>query len=507
MTEGDNQPFECGACLGSEPTTPVTITNAPGRDALVYRVGTHGEFKETMLVALGRQPALARLTARTDDDPAIALIDAWAAALDVLSFYQERIANEDYLRTATQRRSILELARAIGYELRPGVAASTVLAYTLDTTPGSPAVVKIAAGAQAMTTPGPNEQPQTFETSDQLEAHGAWNALTPRRWLTKVPKSGDPSVRLDGIGLNLRQGDPLLIVGDERINDPGSPIAALRRVAGLAATPAKDGNPAYTDVLLDAPLDAATPNQKPRLFVLHQRASLFGAAAPDWRTLPLSARNDYLHKSEGDPGAVTSPPDWPDFSICGISEIGSPTATSGPGLYAEYQIGLRSLRRVDVPPATGSFKLPARRKFSVTWTGRLTVPKEASYKFTVSASGPVRLWIDDNELTLDTVAAAAAAEVRSTSIDLRKDRKYAFVLKFSNAFPAPFLQLEWSYVVPTAGAVVATAVENIPGSQFEPDDHGTNSSRPGLSGCGGRPMGRAVQPPHHAPLPGDGRGR
>ena len=38
-----------------------------------------------------------------------------------------------------ERRSILELARLIGYELHPGVAASTFLAFTLDDTPGAPA--------------------------------------------------------------------------------------------------------------------------------------------------------------------------------------------------------------------------------------------------------------------------------------------------------------------------------------------------------------------------------
>ena len=73
-----------------------------------------------------------------DDDPAIATLDGWATVLDVLSFYQERIANEGYLRTATERRSILEMARSIGYELRPGVAAGTFLAFTLETAQGAP---------------------------------------------------------------------------------------------------------------------------------------------------------------------------------------------------------------------------------------------------------------------------------------------------------------------------------------------------------------------------------
>jgi hypothetical protein len=37
-----------------------------------------------------------------------------------------------YLCTATERRSVLELARLLGYKLRPGVAATVYLAYTMD---------------------------------------------------------------------------------------------------------------------------------------------------------------------------------------------------------------------------------------------------------------------------------------------------------------------------------------------------------------------------------------
>ena len=36
-------------------------------------------------------------------DFSIALLDAWAAVADVLTFYQERLANESYLRTKAAR--------------------------------------------------------------------------------------------------------------------------------------------------------------------------------------------------------------------------------------------------------------------------------------------------------------------------------------------------------------------------------------------------------------------
>src|SRR5260370_33886264 len=141
----------CGCCKGIEPFTPVTERNRPGLDALVYRVGTYATFFETMKAALsgGDLSALAALRTRDTDDPAIAFLDAWSLVADVLSFYQERIANEGYLRTATERRSILELARLVGYTLRPGVAATAYLAYTLD--PNNE--VTISPGSRAQSRP------------------------------------------------------------------------------------------------------------------------------------------------------------------------------------------------------------------------------------------------------------------------------------------------------------------------------------------------------------------
>ena len=115
-------------------------TTGPGSPALAYRIGTHGTLPAPDAAAhrrvdAARGPDRAAAAAAHDaptDDPAIALLDAWATVGDVLTFYQERIANEGYLRTATERRSVLELARAIGYELSPGVAATTYLVFEVE---------------------------------------------------------------------------------------------------------------------------------------------------------------------------------------------------------------------------------------------------------------------------------------------------------------------------------------------------------------------------------------
>ncbi len=236
----------CGCCAGTEVLTPLTTANRPGLPALSYRVGTHATFLETMkarlssfyleipedaLDAFGRQKLsriypLRDLKTRSPDDPAIAWLDAWATVGAVLTFYQERLANEGYLRTATERRSILELARLIGYVLRPGVASTVYLAYSLDedrsVTPPKPTAVTIPAGARAQSVPGPGELPQSFETADSLDARSPWNNLQARLTQPQTEDSIEnredldpdmlgPRIYLKGIGTNLKLNDPLLV--------------------------------------------------------------------------------------------------------------------------------------------------------------------------------------------------------------------------------------------------------------------------------------------------------
>lgn len=203
----------CGCCEGAEPLTPQSIANRPGLDALAYRAGTHSSFLETMRARLSSSgsPQLAGLTTRDAADPSMALLDAWAVVGDVLTFYQERIANEGYLRTATERRSVLELARLVGYAPRPGVSASTWLAYTLD--PGPEAL--IPAGAAARSVPGPGEQPQAFETMEDLPARAAWNNLQARLTLPQSTVTwdlgGQRFIYLKGVATQLKVNDPVLI--------------------------------------------------------------------------------------------------------------------------------------------------------------------------------------------------------------------------------------------------------------------------------------------------------
>ena len=217
----------CGCCEGVEKLTPLPRANRPGLTALTYRIGTHATFFETMKACLtthclgnedqcrdgdGLRP-LQGLTTRETDDPAIALLDSWALVADVLSFYQERIANEGYLLTATERRSVLELARLVGYTLRPGVAATVYLAFTLE----KDYKIEIPLGTRGQSIPNPGELPQAFETVEAIPARTEWNAMKPRQSHPQflVPDAaftGERSLLLDGIATNLKANNVILFV-------------------------------------------------------------------------------------------------------------------------------------------------------------------------------------------------------------------------------------------------------------------------------------------------------
>lgn len=217
----------CGCCDGISIETPIEISNRPGLSAISYRVGNHPQFKESMLAGLSisKLRALKELTTRSDDDFSIALLDAWAVVADVLTFYQERIANESYLGTAVEQLSVLELARLIGYKLRPGVAASTYVAFNLEenSLAESQAFVAgiargkeekvlttIVPGTKMQTIPGPDEEPQNFETTETIEATPEWNAMKPQLSQRQDP-STDELLIINGAANNVKAGDVIFI--------------------------------------------------------------------------------------------------------------------------------------------------------------------------------------------------------------------------------------------------------------------------------------------------------
>jgi hypothetical protein len=299
----------CGCCAGTAVETPVAIDNRPGLDAISFRAGKQPQFKATMLASLSAaaSSALQNLKTRDDDDFTIALLDGWAMIADVLTFYSERIANESYLRTATERGSVLELARSIGYELNPGVAASTYLVFSVDTAVGAPGYANIDAGTKVQSIPGPDETAQVFETLQDLYADKAWNSIAVKSTEYQTIDTNTTQLYLSGTTTNLNTGDALLIIDVEREKNTDSTKWDLRWVKEVETFPDTDAEKSYTVVTLDSALDSVLSESTTddlKVYALRQLAARFGHNAPDPTLVTLP----------GD-GAVGDT--WPGFDTYG----------------------------------------------------------------------------------------------------------------------------------------------------------------------------------------------
>lgn len=96
------------------------------------------------------------------------LLQLFAHMGDILSYYQDRVANESFLGTAQTRRSIIHHLRLIGYKLSTAVPASTKLKITLTVPDTNNDIITINKG-NAFATKSQKDKPSVrFEyTGDQ----------------------------------------------------------------------------------------------------------------------------------------------------------------------------------------------------------------------------------------------------------------------------------------------------------------------------------------------------
>ena len=122
-------------------------------------------------------------------DVGLAIIEAFAYLGDVTSYYTDRVLNEAYLPTATQRQSILDIARMLGYT--PATSMPAVVG-AMKVSNASAVPIKIYTGTQftCNVTDGGQSRRVTFEA--QLDsALINWSTTTS----LVVPPNGDVTVR------------------------------------------------------------------------------------------------------------------------------------------------------------------------------------------------------------------------------------------------------------------------------------------------------------------------
>jgi predicted phage baseplate assembly protein len=328
------------------PAAPLRPYNPPGLSAIAYRIGTFSSFRQAMLDDVARPNLLyylvdaeqatpnpfERWRAGAEGDYHTMLIELWAYLADILTFYQERIANEAYLPTATQRDSSLRLAELIGYRPSPGAAASALVAFTV----AKDKAVTIAGSFRVGSRATPERPAAVFETAAAITALGAHSAIplsarAPTNQfaalsdLQAVAASGgvddlalaqaatnvygpagaiylhtfsfgmllgglgatattSRSVVLAGIDLRLAAGDYVLVVENE---NEGADVEqkTLQRIDKV--TPDKTAGTTTITWSEEPGLSYANVT----LYALRVTAAPFGSNAPAWASLPATLTN------------------------------------------------------------------------------------------------------------------------------------------------------------------------------------------------------------------------
>ncbi|MFQ3666428.1 MAG: putative baseplate assembly protein [Sphingomonadaceae bacterium] len=358
-------PAFCRCCRPATRAAPAAIWNRPGLSAIAWRPGTFATFRQAMLEALAEGPrrpdlpadprwpdetraALAALTSRAEEDGAILNLSLFAAIADVLGLYSERIANEMFVRTATERDSLVRLARLLGHDVSPGSAATAWLSFRLD----AGAALEVRAGTKVMSVPArQDEKAQTFETLAALSADARLNHLPvfgPPASVAPFP-AGALRIALTARPAGLRAGDTLALVA------ASGAAMALQKVAGLATDATGEV------LLLERPVPAAAAGGFG--FRVKRALALFGHDLPPvwtfydtnptlhptqrWRTLAAGASGYPVNLAaaqagyaldrrvedlrEGalllvDRGAGTSP----RYSFASVTSISADSASRGP---------------------------------------------------------------------------------------------------------------------------------------------------------------------------------
>jgi hypothetical protein len=173
----------------------------PAPPAIDYTNKDFTSFRQAMLdLAAYRLP---EWTDRSPADLGMALIDVTAYVADIIAYYQDRIASESFLPTATERRSILLLLKLIGYELKAPVSSSVELSLTFNTPPqGQPTQVTIPSGARFATKPGNGAPAVTFEYLDADRTIDLATSLT----LDGLPVRHSSTVASEAVGTST--GEP-----------------------------------------------------------------------------------------------------------------------------------------------------------------------------------------------------------------------------------------------------------------------------------------------------------
>ncbi|HKY35570.1 MAG TPA: baseplate J/gp47 family protein [Polyangiaceae bacterium] len=320
--------------------TTVNVRN--NRQVIDYLARDYASFRK----ALGDLiPAkLPEWTDRSEADFGVVLIELLSYMGDILSYYQDRVANEAFLATAQQRSSVIQHLRLIGYEMAGATPSTTELSLIVANS--RTGLLEVRKGDQFATRSGKAQKSVTFEYTDDKPLVIDLSALAPDS--ARTPEGAPlPGFKETRPCIPVREGRTVL---RESIGvSSGAPNQRLR----LAQT----GVLRETIELSAATLPPAPPFRQRKNLIFGRRAftpEQLDALEYEGRiasTLAFSRAPDADFATETDEDEVT-------IIVLGDGEYGS-IPPSGIELVANYRVGGGALGNVGTGQITVISNAPA----------------------------------------------------------------------------------------------------------------------------------------------------
>jgi len=255
---------------------------------------------------------------RSEADFGMMFAEVLAASADDLSYLQDRVAGEAMLETATQRRSLVSLARLVDYEPRPATSGTTWLQLTVSAAGSAAPGIQVAASA-------PDGGFIPFETGEGLAetisvaVDKVWNHGILPYWFDddeRCLSAGATEMWVAGHGFGFTDGQPILIQTDLP-GDSQRRLVHLVAVAGVVGFEAADplfGNAPVTRIrwqesdALDRSIDLTRTTLGGNLVRATQGARVTETFAIG--TAPSSAPDATVAIARRGPNGDESSPNW-----------------------------------------------------------------------------------------------------------------------------------------------------------------------------------------------------
>jgi hypothetical protein len=163
--------FDCRTPISApSPTPEVSVV-------VDYLAKDYSSFRQALLDFIPTR--LPTWTERSEPDIGMMLLELFASTADNLSYLQDRVANEAFLTTATQRRSVAGHLALLGYQMDQGASAHTWLQFQVqgNGTRTLPANFKVSNNAASE-----SDSVIVFETFSDANLNSEQNSMRLFDW-------------------------------------------------------------------------------------------------------------------------------------------------------------------------------------------------------------------------------------------------------------------------------------------------------------------------------------